>query len=263
MLVHKSLMLGGLVVMLSLSGCQADGLFEKDSQWISSASYGSSTHVADHKDKLYRFITGRLSGSYGIYTNLQETGQSGEAASGHEVLSESAGVMMRYYALNGEQTKFDSEWALAKSTFNMNTGFSYRYSPLLHKHYTLNAAVDDLRIIRALYEADKAFQTDKYKAEFESFAARLYTYNVKDGYLYDFYDETYHTLNSFITLCYVDLKTLETLPIPTNKKDELVNKMTGIVTSGYLSDEFLFIKHGMIIILNPINPKTSIPWNPC
>lgn len=54
---------------------------------------------------------------------------------------------------SGEKERFAEEWALAKQTFDMKGGFSYRYSPKQQKLYPVNAAVDDLRIIRALYEA--------------------------------------------------------------------------------------------------------------
>lgn len=175
--------------------------------------FGDKLQMQDKRQKLYHFITTKLSGTAGFYTNLQDTEQNAELTTGHEMLSESAGLMMRYKALTQQKAAFEEEWTRAKQTFNMETAFSYRFSPKLQKRYTLNAAVDDLRIIRALYEAGDVFQNEGYKQEAESFGMRFYEHNVKNGYLYDFYDETYKITNDFITLCYIDLKTLRLLPI--------------------------------------------------
>lgn len=201
-------------------------------------SYGDMLQQKNNREALYKFITGPLSGNNGIYTNLRDVGQSEEAATGHEVLSESAGLMMRYYALTGQRPAFDAEWARAKRTFDLTSGFSYRYSPVQNKRYTLNAAVDDLRIIRALNEAGQLFKDEAYKSEADVYGARFYKHNVKNGFLYDFYDETYRMTNNFITLCYIDLKTLRMLPGSTKEKDELLANMSDIIKNGYISDAF-------------------------
>ncbi|SFF00345.1 Glycosyl hydrolases family 8 [Paenibacillus algorifonticola] len=202
--------------------------------------YGDKLQMQDKRQKLYHFITTELSGTAGIYTNLQDTEQTAELTTGHEMLSESAGLMMRYKALTQQKSAFEAEWTLAKQTFNMEAAFSYRFSPKLQKRYTLNAAVDDLRIIRALYEASDVFQSEAYMQEADSFGKRFYEHNVKNGYLYDFYDETYKITNDFITLCYIDLKTLGLLPIEAGERQTLIASMEKIIKDGYLSDEFPF-----------------------
>lgn len=105
---------------------------------------------------LEQFITSKLTGEYGVYTNFIETDQSAEAASGHEVLSESASLRMLAAVRSGQQERFAEQWQLAKQTFDIKSGFSYRYSPKQQKLYPLNAAVDDLRMIQALYEAGRS-----------------------------------------------------------------------------------------------------------
>lgn len=202
--------------------------------------YGDKLQMQDKRQKLYHFITTELSGTAGFYTNLQDTEQNAELTTGHEMLSESAGLMMRYKALTQQKSAFEEEWARAKQTFNMETAFSYRFSPKLQKRYTLNAAVDDLRIIRALYEAGDVFQNEGYKQEADSFGMRFYEHNVKNGYLYDFYDETYKITNDFITLCYIDMKTLRLLPIEAGERQTLIANMEKIIKDGYLTDEFPF-----------------------
>jgi hypothetical protein len=148
--------------------------------------------------------------------------------------------MMRYYALTGQQSAFDSELARAKQIFDMDTGFSYRYSPKQQKKYMINAAVDDMRIIRALHEAGRMFKDTKYVTEADTYGSRFYKHNINDEHLYDFYDAAYRTTNASITLCYIDLKTLQLLPASIKQQQKLAANMLEIIQGGYLSDQFPF-----------------------
>lgn len=197
-------------------------------------------HQIDREQMLYQFITDRLMGSDGVWTNYRDTDQNQPVATGHEVLSESAGLMLRYLALTGQEGDFETEWARTKQIFELSTGFSYRFSPKLDKRYSVNAAVDDLRIIRALHEAGEAFKDDRYLQEADNYGERFYQHNVKNGYLYDFYDETYKMTNDFITLCYIDFRSLQLLPITSGQKQQLMDQMQEIAKNGYLGDEFPF-----------------------
>lgn len=189
---------------------------------------------------LEQFITSKLTGENGVYTNFIETDQSAEAASGHEVLSESASLRMLAAVRSGQQERFAEQWQLAKQTFDINSGFSYRYSPKQQKLYPLNAAFDDLRMIRALYEAGEKFGDERYIAEADKYGERFYNYNIKDGKLYDFYDMEYSSTNTFVTLCYINLGTLRKLSISSQFSKKLTNDMNVILENGYLSDEFPF-----------------------
>ncbi|MFC3804124.1 hypothetical protein [Cohnella sp. GCM10012308] len=202
--------------------------------------YGASAAYDEGRAALEAFLANRMTGPDGIYTNLLETAQDATAASGHEILSESAGLLMRYDALDGRREPFAEAWSRAKALFDMDASFSYRYSPLSDRRYPVNAAVDDLRIIRALYEAGAIFKDAAYTAEADRYGQRFYAYNVKDGRLYDFYDETYKTTNDFLTLCYVDLKTLGMLNLPDDDKKILLEKARRTAEGGYLGDAFPF-----------------------
>ncbi|KWX69361.1 hypothetical protein AMQ84_30660 [Paenibacillus riograndensis] len=197
----------------------------------------------DHRKKrqeLSTFIAKQLTGPYGVYTNLLETDQSGEAATGHEVLSESASLLMSAAALAGDKEQFAGQWALAQQTFDMEGGFSYRYSPKQQKRYPVNAAVDDLRLIGALYEAGEVFDEPAYTEQADKYGQRFYDNNVKEGYMYDFYDNVYKTTNNFVTLCYIDLGILRKLSISSELSGILMHNMDGILEEGYLSDTFPF-----------------------
>ncbi|MCY9662719.1 hypothetical protein P5G65_22355 [Paenibacillus chondroitinus] len=241
MSMKRNLLLIPLAFVMILSACEALPVFGKEKLARNPISgYGQLVPVTEQRNALQHFITETLTGPHGTYTNLQETDQNSEVATGHEVLSESAGLLMRYYALTGQKDKFDAQWQLAKRTFDAPTGLSYRYSPKLNKKFTVNATVDDFRILRALDEAGEAFQTDAYKKDLAYYGDKLYTYNVSESRLRDFYDETYAMTNSFITLCYIDVASMELLPVSNRKKRALETDMLGIMQGGYLSDSFPF-----------------------
>ncbi|MRN54072.1 hypothetical protein GJB61_13885 [Paenibacillus sp. LC-T2] len=202
----------------------------------------TSSHSVTQSDEqvLYNFINTKLTGPYGVFTNFQETDQNGEAASGHEILSESAGLMMRVAVLTGNKELFAAQWKLAQQTFDMKDGFSYRYSPKLDKQYPVNAAVDDLRLIRALYEAGEIFGETQYTEQADKYGRRFYDNNVENGYLRDFYDENYKIANESITLCYINLSTMQKLSISDELRGILLGNMNDILKGGYLSDQFPF-----------------------
>ncbi|OKP76617.1 hypothetical protein A3844_30585 [Paenibacillus helianthi] len=206
----------------------------------SSSPIGQSIDIREERQELSAFITKQLTGPYGVYTNLLETDESGEAATGHEVLSESASLLMRAAVLASDKEQFASQWALAEQTFDMEGGFSYRYSPKQQKQYPVNAAVDDLRLIGALYEAGEIFDEPAYTEQADKYSQRFYGNNVKEGYMYDFYDKIYKTTNGFITLCYIDLGTLRKMSISNELRGILLHNMDGILEEGYLSDSFPF-----------------------
>ncbi len=242
--VKSVIVTGGLALFLAACGSQAQGAVPRPNQTAASPPaihhYGDLSNVKDRRQQLSQFISEHMMGPHGIYTNLLDTDQNGELTTGHELLSESAGLMMRQAVLTGDKSGFDRIWGAARQTFDTDQLISYRYSPKLDKRFSVNAAVDDLRIIRALYEAGAEFQAEEYRMEADRYGSRFYGTNVKNGQLYDFFDADYGVTNDFITLCYIDLKTLELLPVDTADKNTLVEKMGTIIQDGYLSDEFPF-----------------------
>lgn len=231
-------------LLLLLAACRSGEQAPREPEagpLFSMSRFGARMDSAEREEALYRFVATRLSGPLGVYTNWRETDELAEEASGHEVLSESASLLLRYLALAGKQQEFGAAWVVARDTFDQDKLFSYRYTPKLGKQYTLNAAVDDLRLIRALYEAGEVFGDDGYVREADRYGRRFYQYNVKDGYMYDFYDEAYGITNDFITLCYVDFKTLLRIPAAdAREQNRFIEQMSNIVRNGYISDVFPF-----------------------
>ncbi|SBO18549.1 conserved exported hypothetical protein [Carnobacterium divergens] len=197
------------------------------------------TNNNQHKQALLQFIQNKMTSEHGIVTNYIDTNQTEETATGHEILSESAGLMLRYLALSGQKKDFNHEWDLTLKTVDDGTQFSYRYSPKLAKRSDVNASVDDLRILRSLKEAASKFHDTDYEKDFEKYANRFTKTSIKKNELYDFYDSKIKVNNDFITLCYIDLKTISLLP--DNQTKLLENQLT-ILENGYLGDGFPFYK---------------------
>lgn len=190
--------------------------------------------------ELFNFINTQLTGPDGVYTNLQETSESAEVATGHEILSESASLLMEAAVRTRNQELFDRQWTQARRTFDMEGGFSYRFSPKQQKQFNVNAAVDDLRMIGALLEAGQVFNQPEYTREADKYGKRFYKNNIKKGYMFDIFDNLYKVVNESVTLCYIDLSVLQKLSISSELKENLLMNMSGILEEGYLSDSFPF-----------------------
>ncbi|MFD2614382.1 hypothetical protein [Paenibacillus gansuensis] len=201
--------------------------------------YGEEAGVQQMRALLYPFVTEDLSGKYGVYTNYIESDQNAPMATGHEVLSESAGLLLRFYALTGQEDRYREEWERTKAVFGREKMFSYRYSPKLDKQYEVNAAVDDLRIIRSLYEAGEKFDDRSYTSLAKLYGGKFSEIVIQNDKLYDFYDDRLLKTNDAITLCYIDLKTLQ-LFLPKKQEKELIPGLLSIISGGYLSDSFPF-----------------------
>ncbi|WNS42447.1 glycosyl hydrolase family 8 [Paenibacillus sp. MMS20-IR301] len=241
--LSKAVILGISVLILSSCGAHEARPEPSPAPYSPAVTAGPKEQLPDtaaEEQELRNFINAKLMGPQGVYTNLLESAQSAEQATGHEILSESASLLMETAVLDGDQALFDRQWALAREVFDMDSGFSYRFSPKQQKQYPVNAAVDDLRLISALYEAGQAFNQQQYTEAAAKYGQRFYANNVKDGYMYDFYDNIFKTTNGFITLCYIDLSALRNLSIDSESGGILLHNMGGILEDGYLSDAFPF-----------------------
>lgn len=189
-------------------------------------------------DRLLRFIKENMTDQHGIFTNYQPSKEDQEMATGHEVLSESAGFMMAFAVSAQMKELFQTEVSKMQRTFDNGKLFSYRYSPLKEKLFPVNATVDDLRIIRVLDHAADVFDDTSWRNLSQTYAKRFSQTNLIDTHLIDFYDSDLEQKNQQITLCYIDLAALKLLPIGDNAREKLVKTQEKILIEGYLSDDF-------------------------
>ena len=161
------------------------------------------------QQQLQHFVKQRLVAKKGIYTNYLETDQRADTASGHEMLSESAGLYLQHLALTGKKKKFRRFYRQTKKTFYAHHQFSYRYDPKTKKRSPVNASVDDLRIINSLLLYNQKFHSKRYKKTANALYRGLKRNSLVDGCLYDYADGKTGQHAKTITLCYLDLETLQ------------------------------------------------------
>lgn len=183
------------------------------------------------------FVEREMMSDGGVFTNNHAGASNGNFASGHEVLSESEGLMLNYYALAGKRTDYDGILDFIKNKLDTGTIISYRLRENGGR-YPVNAAVDDLRILRGLSEGSEAFSEPEYSGLCRQYTGRLYKTNVKNNLLLDCYDENQKSAGSLCTLCYTDLKTINMLGKNDKRWIKVEKRMSAIVQGGYLGNEF-------------------------
>lgn len=189
-----------------------------------------------------RFVQEKLTGEDGgVHTNFLPGKPDGELAAGHEVLLESQGLLMRYCAHTGERAGFARALDFVREKLDSGAILSYRLDGE-GERYPVNAAVDDLRLLRALLEGEERFGAKEYGELARQYAGRLYDTNVREGLLLDFYDEGYGAPGRTVTLCYADFETMRLLGKSDRRWEEAAGRMEQIVTGGFLGEGFPFFE---------------------
>ncbi len=203
---------------------------------------GGCLHTSN-SDEYYKDITEKFIVKYlllengGIRTNIKDIQANYEFAVGSDVLSESQGLLMTYAVIENDPELFEKTFHFVNSALVLNESISYRYSDEYGK-FSVNAAIDDFRIIGALLEAAIVFDESRYQKVALNFANHLYKTNIAGSALYDFYDSIYQEHNDFLTLCYGDLKTIGILSSIDVRWKPIFENVKKIIKQGYISDEF-------------------------
>ncbi|WP_341779457.1 glycosyl hydrolase family 8 [Levilactobacillus sp. HBUAS70063] len=226
-----------------LTGCRAKtatGTPPKASpETFSQSTTLHTTQDRENQQKLAEFIQNKMVTKQGIYTNYVDTKtrQNG-AATGHELLSESAGMWLQYLALNHQYAAFRDFYRATVKTFGDSGQFSYRYDPRSKKRFAVNATLDDLRIIRALNLYDAQTHTRHYRQAAANHFAALKVGALKEGKLYDYYDPQTKQTAKTSSLAYFDFKTLKYYEQGTRAGRKAYNEQLKVVHGGYLGNVF-------------------------
>jgi hypothetical protein len=156
----------------------------------------------------YRFVLHFLqqkmtSPDGGIYTNYLNKASENEITRGHDILSESQGLMMRYAADTGNQKLFQSSWGYVQKNLLLKNGLiAWRYAD--GQTASSNATVDDLRICQALRKAADRFGHKEYLQEADKIANALYQYCRRDSFLLSGVGQTQPVLPSYLDMEAID-----------------------------------------------------------
>ncbi|WP_047999794.1 hypothetical protein [Lactiplantibacillus herbarum] len=230
-------------VSLLLSGCGRRAVTGTAPKTEPTTFVRSTTlHTATdqrNQQQLANFIKTKMATSQGIYTNyVDTTKRQTAAATGHEMLSESAGMWLTYLAQHHQYKAFRTFYQATVKTFGDNGQFSYRYDPRTKKKFAVNATLDDLRIIRALNLYDALTKTKHYQQTAANHFAALSQGAIKNGQLTDFYDVQTKQAATTLSLAYVDLKALHYYENQTTKQKQAYQQQLKVIQNGYLGDVF-------------------------
>lgn len=190
-----------------------------------------------------KFInTSMVSDEGAIYTNYLPANEVTEMASGHQVLSESMGLMMLYYSRGNNRDSFDKHYRFLKD--NMIVGDKF----IKWRHVgegddtVITSTVDDLRIIRALLFAYTRWNDKEYL----SFAEKLSNALINDvrtkNVLVDFYDTRREDGATLVSMPYLDIYTMELLVNIDSRWQLILDSSKNIIDNAYIGDEFPFYR---------------------
>ncbi|MFZ5967200.1 MAG: glycosyl hydrolase family 8 [Bacillota bacterium] len=191
----------------------------------------------------YQFVAEMLSSpTYGIYTNyLEDSSFQEDEAKGHQILSESEGLMMLYSVKANEKKVFDQHaYVVSEYMVLPNHLFRWRIDRNGEKISESSAAIDDLRIIRALLLAYDRWGDRQYKGMLFKATKAVQKYEVDNNQLVDFYDSNSKEKASSITLAYIDLYTMDLLSKIDASWEKVEANGKEVILRGKISEDMPF-----------------------
>jgi hypothetical protein len=163
-----------------------------------------SLFYKQREEELLKFIENNLIGENGeIKTN------SGITRDGGESLSESPGLLMTYCIIADKKELFDRQLSFLRNKLLVNGRYlKWRTG---EPPATCNAAIDDLRIVRALLDAHAKWGAAEYSDTADVLQNGLLEKMTYEGNLCELYDWRLDKRRNMIPLCYLDLYTMDRL----------------------------------------------------
>lgn len=195
----------------------------------------SMEEVTKEEEILNNFINEKLMDEYGgIYTNYNNISTEGDLTKGHDILSESQGMMLNYCLYKNDQEKFNDSFKYIKENMFLKNGLiSWRIEN--NKSSDVSATIDDLRIARALIIGAEEFDNLKYRYYGIKISNGIYKNLIQENRLIDFHDG--YGKSNVTTLCYLDLYALKLFSLFDDKWNDVYTKSLEIINNGYISDE--------------------------
>lgn len=230
----KRLLLAAVVSGLLLNGCKQDAQVQKIVKYAKVAEYNTDGEKDEREKICFQFIRNHMMKNGGIYTGYLESDSSKELAGGHEVLGESEGLMLGYAVQTKDRELYQEIKEYIVGTLQKEDYLSYRVDQE-GKPMEVNACVDDLRIIRGLYEGGDKELAFRY-------AKQLKKTNLKKGLLVDYYAASERKSGDEMTLCYGDLTAMDYIAAEEEEWQEIRENTEKVMLGGYLGDNFPFFQ---------------------
>ncbi|BEP27787.1 glycosyl hydrolase family 8 [Helicovermis profundi] len=219
-----------------------------------------------YNEKLcFSFLDSKMSKKFGvIYTNYLSNKKTLSHSTGHEILSESIGLIMLYAVHTNNNLLFDSAYDyMIKNLFSNDIGILWRSEMSDNSVASSNASIDDLRILRALIEAKSLFDTDKYNTSIKRINDLTLSNLTYKNNLISYYSKNQVTSTNTIEIGYIDLFTIKLLINFDSRWKNVYKTSIKIVNSSKLKNIPLFyksynIKNKTYKINNKVNMLDSL-----
>lgn len=151
-----------------------------------------------------------------------------------EVLCESQGLMMEYAVGAGDQALFAQSYAYIDALASEVGLLPWRVED--ETPATLNATLDDLRVLGALLDAEEAW--GGYQQQADGLAEALLLRCAPLRQLCDYYDWSEDQAATTLSLCYVDVRTLGRLAEERTAWRAVYDNAVALLRGGYIGDDF-------------------------
>lgn len=200
----------------------------------------SNKEVLKEEELLENFINEDLmNDSGGIYTNYSNNKTEGDLTKGHDILSESQGMILNYYLYKGNEEAYINSFNYIKHNMMLKDGLiSWRIENNIPSE--VSATIDDLRIARSLIIAGEEFNDLKYRYYGLKIANGIKKKLVTDNRLIDFNDG--YGKSNITTLCYLDLYGMKLLSLFDDSWNDIYSKSLDIINNGFISNSLPLYK---------------------
>lgn len=200
----------------------------------------SKQEVLNEEELLETFINEDLMNeSGGIYTNYSNNKTEGDLTKGHDILSESQGMILNYYLYKGDEEAYKNSFNYIKDNMLLKDGLiSWRIENNIPSE--VSATIDDLRIARSLIIAGEEFDDLIYRYYGLKIANGIKKKLVIDNRLIDFHDG--YGKSDVTTLCYLDLYGIKLLSLFDDSWNDIYSKSLDIIDNGFISNSLPLYK---------------------
>lgn len=160
-----------------------------------------------------------------------------DLAKGREALSESLGLWMQYAIVADDRKLFEKAHQTLSAYFMEGDGFIYwKLNELGTSQVYTNALVDDLRIMEALFQAEK-----KWGGDYGATAVKIgkfWNTQPQVGFLTDYYDSQYGDSGKTLSLSYIDPVAIESMRERGLLDEETAHRTIGILREAPIKTGF-------------------------
>jgi len=197
-------------------------------------------NLDENEVEAFQFVRRHMSSqSGGVFTNYLDTQEVKDHATGHEVLSESMGLLMLYAVQENDKDLFDQQFTLTiRALLEPTYLVKWRIKDSDRNLSMSSASIDDLRIARALILAKELWGDEKYSVFLDKISEDMLQLNLSSGQLTNYYNHETEETGTIIDLSYLDLRTMAILSKTDSKWVRPLGHGLTTIKGGYISDTF-------------------------